>query len=417
MVDDLKMREEKIYSLVVSRMMDKDGLVYSMILEDGYKPIRDKDIPDKICFNYVDAPKKLWKAGFFGYEDSLMATAEFLLANIYKYQATNDKQVKQLAKKLFGALKLAALAGAKYTGWVVKPMFGFLPKPYGGIKTAHLSGEVSVDQYQRVMYALEVYRDTIASASERKWIDKFLLACADCWDVNNYTFNYMLGICRWGCCSAHSVAFGLYCSAIGMNLSDKRQHKGWFDIFMSRLEPLERKPTYSLSDNVACLVAFACKSLCCTIPKESNRWITYAERICNSSVSGMDEDGYGWLFTFLSGQKKGELIKPHWDKTPHRYWNFLRWRGNIRRPLSQLAGALIDVYELSGNKKYLGLAKKVLGLHGKNGYVKWIEPVSARDLPKGYEVLGRFISGLNSACWLRAYWQMRMMEKNSLGIN
>ncbi len=405
--DEMQKCEERIYSLVVTKMLDRDGLVYSMILEENQRPIRDKDIPDAVCFNCVDAPKKLRKAGFFSYEDSLMATAEFLLANIYKYQVTNDKQAKQLAKKLFGALKSAALAGAKYTGWTVKPMLGFLPKPYGGIKTAHLSGEVSVDQYQRVMYALEIYRDTIASLSERKWIDKFLLACADCWDINNYTFNYMLGICRWGCCSAHSVSFGLYCSAVGINLSSKKQHKGWHEIFMSRLDPLENKFSYSLSDNVACLVAFASKSLCRTIPQERKRWITYAERVCNSSVTGMDKDGYGWLFTFLSGQKKGERIKPHWDKTPQRYWNFLRWRGNIRRPLSQLAGALVDVYELTGKTKYAKRAKDVLAKHGEKGYMKWLEPLTPKDMPKGYEILGKFICGLNTATWLRAYWQLK----------
>jgi len=410
MVDKLKMREEKIYSLVASKMMDKDGLVYSMILEDTLKPIHDKDIPDRVCFNYVDAPKKLWKAGFFGYEDSLMATAEFLLANIYKYRVTKDKQVKQLANKLFNALKSAALAGAKYNGWIVRPMLGFLPKPYGGINTAHLSGEVSVDQYQRVMYALEIYRNTIASASERKWIDKFLLACADCWDINNYTFNYMLGICRWGCCSAHSVAFGLYCSAIGMNLSGKQQHKGWFEIFMSRVDSLEKNPAHSLSDNVACLVAFASKSLCRTVPKEQARWRVYAERIVKSSISGMDKDGYGWLFTFLSGQKKGELIRPHWDKTSHRYWDFLRWRGNIRRPLSQLAGALADVYEITGNEKYSKLAQNVLSKHGEKGYMKWLEPLTPKDMPKGYETLGKFICGLNTATWLRAYWQLKVIN-------
>ncbi len=407
MVDELRAREEKIYSLIASKMMDKDGLVYSMILEDGLKPIRDKDIPDRVCFNSVDVPRRLWKAGFFGYEDSLMATAEFLLANVYKYRVTGDKRAKQLAKKLFNALKSAALAGSKYSGWVVKPMLGFLPKPYGGIKNAHLSGEVSVDQYQRVMYALEVYREILASTAERKWIDKFLLACADCWDVNNYTFNYMLGICRWGCCAPHSVAFGLYCSAVGMSLSDKRQHKGWFDIFMSRVDPLEKLPSYSLSDNVACLVGFASRSLCKTVPQERARWRSSAERVVKSALGGMDEDGYGWLFTFLSGQKKGEQIKPHWDKAPARYWNFLRWRGNIRRPLSQLAGALVDVFELTGNKKYLKLAGQVLSKHGQSGYMKWLEPLSSKDMPKGYEILGKFVCGLNTSVWLRAYWQMQ----------
>ncbi len=404
----LNMREEKISQFIESKMIDSDGLVYSAINELTQKPFTDDELPKEICFKTVDAPEYLWQSAFFNYEDSLMATSEFLRANIYKYQITGDEHIRQLAQTLFQGLKSTALASSKYSGNIVKSMFGFLSKPYGGVKTAHLSGEVSIDQYQRVMVALELYRDTLASDDEKQWIKKFLVACSDCWDINNYTFNYMQGICRWGCCQAHSVAFALYCSAVGMSLSGKEQHKGWFDVFMSRTDVFENMPDFSYSDNVAALVALSCHGLCSSVPEEKSRWSNYAERIYESALGGMDEDGYGWLFTFLSGQKKGELLEPHWENEGGRYWDFLRWRGNIRRPLSALAGAAVDVFELTENSKYLEFAQTQLQRLGTDGYLLHLEPLTSADMPEGYEPFSHSICGLNSAVWLRTYWQLRI---------
>ena len=61
-----------------NNLVDPDGLVYSSISEKTKKPWTNDQIPDKVIYNCVDTPKKHWKAHFFGYEDSNMATAEFL---------------------------------------------------------------------------------------------------------------------------------------------------------------------------------------------------------------------------------------------------------------------------------------------------------------------------------------------------
>jgi len=37
-------------------------------------------------------------------------------------------------------------------------------------------------------------------------------------------------------------------------------------------------------------------------------------------------------------------------------------------------------------------------------------PKPPADLPKDYGFLGDKISGLNTAAWLRAYWQLRLAE-------
>lgn len=409
-ISALESRADLIEDFAANHLIDADGLVYSSISEETRSAWKDEQFPDRVIYNCIDTPKKHWKADFFGYEDSNMATAEYLLANIYKYRATGNCKAKACANKSFLALKKVALGSAKYSGFTVKPMFGFLSKPYGGVKYAHESGEVSIDQYLRTMYAMQIYRDSLATKAQQLWINRFLVACAECWALNHYSFNYMLGIWRWGAVLPQGVAFGLYCSAIGSKLGKKPVHRNWYNIFLDRILLLEKNSQPSISSNVACLTTMAMRSLLKLDKTRSKQWKKYISNMIRWSQAGVDENGRTWLFAFLAGNSKGRYIKPHWGEK-QRYWNFLSWRGNIYRPDAALAPTCVDAYELLGKGAYMSYALDLLAKLGEVGYLKWIEPVTASDLPRGYGVLGKSISGLNTVCWLRAYWQARCILK------
>jgi len=409
-LDALDATAETMERFIERHMVDPDGLVYSTINEQTQAAWRDSQIPKRVVFNCVDAPRQLWKAGFFNYEDSNMATAEYLLANVYKHTVSGDRQAAARARRCFEALRAVARQGAKYHGFTVKPALGFLPKPYGGIVHACKCGEVSVDQYQRTMYALETYRDALAAPAQRQWINKFLAACADCWSDNNYSFNYMLGIWRWGILLPHSVAFALYCSAIGRRLSHEHltTHKHWYAIFLERVAPLQRQAQPSTTANVAALTAMAMKRLVRLDRARAKQWKRYIANVITWARWSVNEHGYSWLFGFLAGNKHRKKIKPHWEGT-HRYWNFLAWRGNIFVPAASLPAACLDAYEVVGKPGHLDYALRLLKKLGRREYLKWIKPEGPGDLPEGYEMLGNAISGLNTACWLRAYWQARYL--------
>ena len=404
----LLQQSQNIGGFIETHLIAPDGLVYYLINEEEQRPLRDEDIPDCVCFKNIRAPKTLWKAGFFSYEDSNMATAEYMLGNIFKHCATNDETASIVARRCFNAIKAVAEAGEKVAKGVDHPMFGFLPKPYGGSENARLSSEVSVDQYLRVMYALEAYRGTIATPQEMEWIDRFLLACADCWDQNHYSFDYFGEVTRWGTGGEHAVAFGLYCSATGAFYRNE-PHKHWFGIFSNREHEFEKERSFHLSDNAASLVTLAMARLCERMSKEKSKWTRYAIKAFNSAKKGIDGNGLAWLFPFLYHLSPGELIKPHWvEKGDGRdeYWPFLRWRGNLKRPCSMLAATAADLYELTGEEEYANFAIEQLARLSEKNYLKSIIPLTPSDLPEGYEMLGKTISGLNTVAWFRAFWQL-----------
>jgi hypothetical protein len=408
-LESLHDRMEYYQKLIETKMIDPDGLVYSFINENTQKPFRDSDLPDNARFEVVAAPTSLWKAGFWNYEDCDLTTAQYLLSHIYRYQVTKESFACEIARRCFRALQKVADAGARYQGATYKPMFGFLPKPYGGVKTAHLSGETSVDQYQHVMIALELYRDTLASAQEKKWINRFLVACAECWDVNNYTFRYFSKLVRWGIDSPHSVAFGLYCSTVGAKLGNQPHQEGWFKVFMNRTKPLECKLPYPPD---ASLTMLAMKRLMHYRPELKNVWFKYAQKIFAASMKGVDENGYEWFYGDVFGQKRGQRIKPHWEPGYCGDWKFEQWRGNIRMPARTALIAAVDMYELDPKPKYLQRAMHLLTQIAKNDYLRYLEPLTKKDLPRGYEYLGKMISGPNTAMWLQAYWHLKYLLNN-----
>ncbi len=409
MTELLSERANKIFEYMETHMISPCGLVYHTINENTHSAWRDAEIPDNVIYNCIDAPRELWKAGFFNYEDSLMATSEYLIGNLYQYFITHNRTHAEIAKRCFDALKLSAEHSARYEGEnVSQPTNGFLSKPYGGANKANLSGEVSIDQYMRTMYAMEFYRDSIASSDETKWINRFLFDCSRCWDMYNYSFNYFKAIVRWATERPHGLAFGLYCSAIGQQMK-KYDNQYWFELFLTRLETFQKKIFSGLlTDNTAALVVMAMKQLCKFRAQQKDIWTDYCLKAVSSAEQAV-QNGYGWLFSFLSNQQREELIEPHWHTQPHRYWNFLRWRGNIKRPAPSLSGAMADTYEITEQQSLIKKAYSILEDLGKDGYIKWAEPITENDLPKGYEMLGQCVSGLNTACWFRSYWQLRFL--------
>ncbi len=406
-MNELADRAAHISKYIESNMISPSGLVYHTINEATHRAWCDDEIPDIVIYNCIDAPRELWKAGFFNYEDSLMATAEYMLGHLYRYFITKEDSSAKIAKRCFDALKLSAEQSAKYAGEnVSRATNGFLSKPYGGADKANLSGEVSIDQYMRTMYAMEIYRDSIAANDEADWINRFLADCAQCWNIHNYSFNYFRAIVRWATVRPHGLAFGLYCSAIGQR-ANQPTNRYWFDLFLSRFTTLEKELFKgTITDNTAALAVLAMKRLCTLKPRKKNIWIDYCRKIISSAEQAVS-DGYGWLFSFLSNQQRDELIEPHWSPQSHRYWNFLRWRGNIRRPAPSLAAAMLDAYDITNEKALIDKARSILECLGRAGYIKWAEPISDRDFPEGYEMLSSCVSGLNTTCWFRTYWQMK----------
>lgn len=411
--DTLDQMAGRIGAFTARHLVDADGLVYCGINRRTLKPFRDHELRREQCFRDEHIHKHFSNAELFNYEDSNMATAEYLMASLCQWQVTGEAAARAAARRCFRALKAVAEAARHNTRGVVKPMFGFLPKPHGGLAKVPLCAEVSIDQYLRVMYALEDYATALATPAEKAWIDRFLAGCADCWDINHYTFSYFSNLVRWGACGHHAIAFGLYCSALGETYR-KTPHDGWFKIFRSRADALLECGEDGLSDNVTSLTILAMKRLCRLKPKEHPAWLKYARRVFDDAAKAIDARGLAWLYPFFYKLPLNQrFAKPHWLPKPpadENYYDFLRWRGNLFRPSPMQAGAALDLYDLTREKKYLAAARRLLPAMGGEDCLMYIVPETPADLPKTYRFLGDKISGLNTAAWLHAYWQLRLAE-------
>lgn len=399
----LEKRAGEVERLAESVLADSDGLIRSGADAGLLRPFRPGELPQCLSLRPQLDPVEL-----FSYEDSLMATAEYLLAGLYRNRVQPDSPAAGYCRRSFHAIRQVAEAAASCRRGVVRPMFGFLPKPYGGVRGAADADEVSIDQYQKVMTALLYYQKEQAGPEEHAWIDRFLEGCADCWELNHYTFSYFGSTVRWGACGRHAIAFGAFCSAVGGSFR-REPHDCWYGIFRHRAEAEIRRAPGAVSDNMASLVLLAAGFLCERKPEEREFWLEFATRTWEAARAGCDERGRAWLFPGLYGYSPGKRIEPHWvseETSPPCGWEFLRWRGNLFRPCSVLAAAALDLYELTEDGAFLAFAEELL-LRLAPADLNYLLPESPADLPPGYEKLEHMLNGYNAAAWLRAYWQWR----------
>ena len=152
------------------RLLDDDGLVRAWISPLTLRPFTivelspmyDKYMRD-ICQNAADP------AGAVTYENSLMATGEFAMSQIVRYQKTESKEALLLARKAVRGILAVSREGENC-------MPGFLPKPHGGLARARYSHEMSPDQYTKAIAALDLWLP-YAAPEERDEILRFYKNC------------------------------------------------------------------------------------------------------------------------------------------------------------------------------------------------------------------------------------------------
>ena len=167
----LEPTERTMREFTETRMIDEAGLVYSHLHTETLEPWRAEDLARKgyrLGFYNIDRGDP---EGQLGYEDSIMATGEYALANLIRHDVT-------AAPDSIGAASLALFAILRviYEGELYEK--GFLPKPHGGMRRAGYSHEISVDQYIKAIVAMEAYRP-FASPALNRLMDEKLVDMAD----------------------------------------------------------------------------------------------------------------------------------------------------------------------------------------------------------------------------------------------
>ena len=175
----LEKHELRIRDFVENHMVDQDGMVLSFLCKKTLKPWTNDQLK-QFCggLKVFEPSARGDMAGVLAYEDSLMATSEYGLSQIYRYKL--EKQPEALAS---ASQQVFALLQVFYEGESFER--GYLPKPHGGMRKAALSHEISPDQQIKALATLRAY-EAYASPSLIKRIHHNLVALADYHIVRNF---------------------------------------------------------------------------------------------------------------------------------------------------------------------------------------------------------------------------------------
>jgi hypothetical protein len=165
----LEENEQNIRSFVESSLSDADGLVYACLNVDTMQPWTNAECKNQthsFILPHVTSP-----ADYVAYEDSLMATAEYTLSEILRYEIDGKVETLTSATHCIETLLRVFDEGDKYEK-------GYLPKPFGGMAKAAYSHEISIDQYIKTIYALNKFRPH-AKLETKKLIESRIIDTAD----------------------------------------------------------------------------------------------------------------------------------------------------------------------------------------------------------------------------------------------
>lgn len=182
-LSSLSATEKVMHDFVTTRMMDGDGLCRSCLCAATLAPWTNEGLAKTdqrlITDMFQNSPDK---AGCMSYENALMATGEFAVSQIIRHRVTKDGRARELAHRATRAI-LAVIEEGRYY------MPGWLPKPFGGLRNARNSHEMSTDQYTKAIVALYAWRP-LASKEEQALIGRFFVDAADFFIARKFRHAY-----------------------------------------------------------------------------------------------------------------------------------------------------------------------------------------------------------------------------------
>ena len=350
-------------------LLDGDGLVRAWLSPATLLPISPDELSPRyeaylrdMCQNSPD------KAGALTYENALMATGEFAMSQIERYQRTGSKDAFALARKAMGGILAVSREGRNY-------MPGYLPKPWGGVARARYSHEISTDQYTKAIAALDQWLPH-ASPEERSEILRFYLDAADFFIARNFRFPWRQKVIVEPHIHLHTLALYIPLMVLAARYGDKKylDHLRKFEeptkLLVEALEHPDQAPrgfdmklngTSLLLDGLA--VAVRNGSTDVRLPDLMRRYFDRA-------TQNVDAAGFGQEI----GQKDGQ---------------------NSSWVLRVIAGApLLDRDNKSEQRQHL--VCRVLGAHD---HIDRMRIKTGADPIDGIDALG-------IASWLLAYWRL-----------
>ena len=303
---------------------DADGIVYSVLKADELRPWRHSDFEGK-GYDLWDH----WSDDFAGgvnYEDCIMATGRYIGAKVLKHSATGgDTAALADAEQAVKALLAVSREGDK-----IEP--GYLPKPYGGLRNASRSRNISTDQYEHALFAFWRFRQACPDSPLIPDIESAIVRWADYFIRHDFAFDYYgrVRVVIEG--AVHALGFYLPLMAITHRITGNPEYA---QVMERRLAPLigeclilkEDSPAWMAHPNIVNLIVMGLvhcwqNDIC---KEESRRAIGLWTRLGLKWLS-KDRLAYG----YAEGSDTNPVL-PHYIEGPNPLnLKFLQWRSNVK---------------------------------------------------------------------------------------
>ena len=176
----------RFLDIVMTKARDEHGLVRALLTYPDRRPLTPEWV-EEMELDAVSDRTGLPYAETATYEDANWCAGRLIVSQAHRYLATRSPEAATAARAGFDHLAFVWDEGLRYDP-------GFVAKPYGGMRGEYAIDrsyhETSVDQAYMPAMGLWRYHQTFADAEARARIATYLVAQADWFLRNDYTFEY-----------------------------------------------------------------------------------------------------------------------------------------------------------------------------------------------------------------------------------
>lgn len=367
---DLVSAEADVRGFLEAHMVDECGLVLSHLNADTLLPWRPEELAGAdrppFCHPHCKDP-----AAYMAYEDSLMATGEYAHSQVLRFQLTGEAEALAAAAHQVSAILRVLFEGAKFEK-------GFLPKPFGGIgRCAHLSHELSPDQYIKCMAALRAYQP-YAPPSLSRTIDDYLVAIADYFTARRFLHPRRESMVVTPENRPHAAAHYIPALAIASRITGDQGYLDRLERFDAVLDELAGGVTEPIF-NIGCL------------------WM---EGLHMAARDGWEDGRFPDIVRVLWENHSSRV---HGDGLGHNQDDATLRTSRVVRVAA--FAPIAEVYCPGFDAGTVGL-RILRGLTDPRR-MRYIQPEAAEHLPPGRRYLTRTICEVSVSSWLLAYWRTR----------
>jgi hypothetical protein len=371
-LDALKGAAADMERFVEEKLLDEAGLLRSFLNKDTLRPWTNDELKAAgFDFRILYRFERGKADGVLAYEDTLMATSEYGLAQLEKYRATGEAVALASA-----AWEVAALLRVLFEG--EQHERGYLPKPHGGMRRAGWSHEISPDQIIKGVVTLRAFQPW-APPAQRATIDGHLVAIADYFVHRNFVHPYRDRTLVTAPTHSHALSLYVPILVLAAKITGERRYLDHLGQFSPVLDGMLKDGGPVLGPNGVALLG-------------EGFHLAMAEGYKDDRLSQVVRQQWGKNVALLTGDGAG--WNPSRDFTGHRCVRLCSAAPLVDRSFPELGAIPLALRLMRQNPE----PRRILHVAEGN------------TLPPGQRFEMKSICETSISSWLLGYWRLRALS-------